>query len=290
MPSLCDICKKTYASTSSLWNHKNKIHGIKKTDVVANVVIPVVENVVIKSVKDNKTCKYCNIAFADRISRWKHEKKYCKAKDISGSEFTELYNTVKELKKEIEVLKQNQKAPENQIMSNSGQTNINCGTVNNIINIIPIGKENLDDLLTEEQIAEILKLSVSESINKSLLLVYTADNLRSCRNTYISSLEGKNCKIYDEEQKKFITKQKDKVLDDVLLTHTSNVRTIVDTHGKPKKQERARDYFNKLDTDETLQKQKKIEFNAIINDNKDKMKPFVNSINKDILPRFARQL
>ena len=187
MTSLCNICNKTYASSSSLWNHKNKIHHIKqaKNDVIAKSS----PDVIVMTSTKTKACKYCNKTFYDRNNRNRHQKT-CKAKDVSGSEFTELYNTVKELKKEIEVLKQNQKAPENQIINNIGQANTNCGTVNNnTINIIPIGKENLYDLLTEEQIAEILKLSLSETINKSLLLVYTADNLKSCRNTYISSLD-----------------------------------------------------------------------------------------------------
>jgi hypothetical protein len=279
MSLVCDICNKLYASNSSLWNHKNKIHANKTNKSDENDVIPTsLPDVIMSSSTKSKLCRYCNKSFYDRNNRNRHEK-ICKNKDISGSELNELRSTVNKLQQEINELKNINSIKQNKIVNNANQVNMNCGVVNNI-NIIPIGKENINELLTDEQIAEILKLNASDSLNKTLLLVCTAENLKECRNTYISSLEGKHCKVYDEIQDKFITKEKDEVLNDVITTHVSTVKSIVDTHGKQKKQERTKEYFDKLDVDEKLQKKKKMEFNAIIHDNKDNIKQIVNSINK----------
>jgi hypothetical protein len=281
MTSLCDICNKTYASSSSLWNHKKRMHIKSKEkcnpDITSNVPLKV------DIIKSEYKCKYCSALFNKRQHRYRHQNQSCKMKDISGSEINDLRNTVNKLQQEINELKESQNCNKTKklVMNNSGQLNVNCGAVNNNnINIIPLGKENLDELFTDEQIAEILKLNTSESINKSIFFVCTADNLKQCRNTYISSLEGNNCKVYDESQNKFITKPKEDVLNDVLYTHASSVKTLVDTRGKKKKQERANDFFNKLDTDKKLQKRKKNEINAIMHDHKDNIKPIVDSVNK----------
>lgn len=282
MTYICKSCNNIYASASSLSNHKRKCTVLKESESVHNLVhTPVHNNDDIK----NDICKYCNKELCNRKSRWRHEK-VCKMRDISGSELNDLRNTVKELKKEIDELKRTQirNKAEKQIVNNANQVNMNCGTINNI-NIIPIGKENIDELLTDEQIKEILKLNAPDSITKSLLLVCVSDNLKGCRNTYISSLEGKHCKVYDEEQNKFVTKQKDEVLDNVMITHVSNVKTLVDIHGKPKKKEIVNEYFDKLDVDKTLQKETKMKMNAIIHDNKENIKPIVDAVNKKALKK-----
>lgn len=279
MSILCDICNKLYASNSSLWNHKNKIHANKINKSDENDVISTsLPDVIMSSSTKSKLCRYCNKSFYDRNNRNRHEKT-CKNKDISGSELNELRSTVNKLQQEINELKNNNSIKQNKIVNNANQVNMNCGVVNNI-SIMPLGKENIDELLTNEQIAEILKLNASDSINMTLLLVSRAENLKGGRNVYISNFEGKYCKVYDEDQDKYITKEKDEVLNDVITTHVSTVKSIVDAHGKPKKQEKTKEYFDKLDVDEKLQKKKKMEFNAIIHDNKDNIKPIVNLVNK----------
>lgn len=279
MSVLCDICNKLYASNSSLWNHKNKIHANKINKSDENDVISTsLPDVIMLSSTKSKLCRYCNKSFYDRNNRNRHEKT-CKNKDISGSELNELRSTVNKLQQEINELKNNNSIKQNKIVNNANQVNMNCGVVNNI-SIMPLGKENIDELLTNEQIAEILKLNASDSINMTLLLVSRAENLKEGRNVYISNFEGKYCKVYDEDQDKYITKEKDEVLNDVITTHVSTVKSIVDAHGKPKKQEKTKEYFDKLDVDEKLQKKKKMEFNAIIHDNKDNIKPIVDLVNK----------
>ncbi len=278
----CDICKKVYASNSSLWNHKNKIHHLsdnKTTTSPDNISTTSANEEVIITNKKKYTCTYCNHTYMHRNSRNVHMKT-CKMKDVSGNELIELRNTVKELREEITHIKQQQASqqPSTQINNDNRQINTNCNINNNNINIIPLGKENIHELLTPEQISSILQACTYDKINKTLLYVYTADNLVNCRNTYVSNLDGKHCKIYDAEQHTFVTKPKEKVLNDVLHTQVEQVRNIVDTHGSEKKQQVVNTYLDNLESNEELQKKKKEEINCILHDNRKNVKPIVQNV------------
>ena len=66
--NVCNICKKTYASYKSLWNHNKKFHKPNVTENVTNVtenVTNVTENVTNVTENVNK-CKLCNKAFKNR--------------------------------------------------------------------------------------------------------------------------------------------------------------------------------------------------------------------------------
>jgi hypothetical protein len=183
---------KDFASMSSRSNHIKRIHKYVKENVVTSDVKNVVkkENVVKNVVKkENNVCKYCDKRLADRITRWKHEQK-CKEKtNENDNKITN--HELNELKKQnIEIIKQNeelklllQKAlkihPKTLQKINSQLNNTNNGTINNgtIINIVPLGQENLEMILSQKEKMKILNRK-GNSLTELVDLVHISDKYK----------------------------------------------------------------------------------------------------------------
>ena len=187
----CNICKKSYKTKQSLWNHNNKYHNIE-----ANVNKPINEKE-----KPNYICKYCNKELADRFSKCRHQK-ICLVKK---TEIIELENKMNKMQDEINQLKKITK-PINQTI------NTNNGTINNInYNIVQIGEENFNDILTDPQ--KILVLENYNPSNKLVELVYTNEDFKKYRNVRIPNLSNNKCQVYSKKDKRFRTKMKDSIME-----------------------------------------------------------------------------
>ena len=188
----CNICKKSYKSNHSLWNHTKKYHNTEET---AN------KSITNKS-SNNNICKYCNKELSCRQSKSKHQKT-CPTKT---SEIIELKKEITELKTEFNKLKENTNHPINQT------NNINQGTINNInYNIVQIGEEKFNDILTDPQ--KILVLENYNPSNKLVELVYTNENFKKYRNIRVPNLSNNKCQVYSKKDKRFRTKMKDSIME-----------------------------------------------------------------------------
>ena len=194
---LCKICNKNYASASSLCNHNKKFHNNvqKNNNQVLSSEYQVLsskhqvlssENEVLKIKKYN--CRHCDKSYDILQSRWFHEQK-CKIKDDK-----KLKIEINKLKYEIELLKNNSN---NQIINNNNNNQIttnnknsnNNNSVNNTINIIKFGGENLSEILTE---AEMMKITqyINLSINESIKRVHFNDKRPEYKNIKIKNLKN----------------------------------------------------------------------------------------------------
>ena len=177
----------------------------------------------------NNNCKYCNKILSDRKSRWKHEqtcktkkselndikKEFFKLKEEVLNQKEEILNQKEEIlnqKEEIINLKKEKKINKKIINNNNtnNTNNINNGTINNTYNIVQLGNENFNDILTDLQ--KIYVLENSNPSKKLVELVYTNDEFKKYRNVRISNLSSDNGQIYSEKDKRFITKMKDFIM------------------------------------------------------------------------------
>jgi len=83
---ICKICDKKYSSIQSLCNHNKKFHNNEchnncKCNKCYSKKVPlcVIESIIIKN---KYLCKHCYKGFGSRQSRWTHEKKFCKQRNI----------------------------------------------------------------------------------------------------------------------------------------------------------------------------------------------------------------
>ena len=215
MVIICKYCNKEYSSYSSRSNHIKKYHNNKHIIVVKksegeldnNVVKPVVNNI----------CQYCNKILYDRTSKWRHEKT-CKKKDDNLKDDIFKDDKIKEAyHKEIEqfkadffkTMKVHPKTAtkiNNQII-NTNSNNTNNGTINNINLIIPLGKENFNELLSDAQKVSIVKAN-DKAIQKFTEIIYTNPEFEKFRNVSITNINGDYANIYDEKFAKYVLNKK----------------------------------------------------------------------------------
>lgn len=183
---VCNICVKSYSSSSSLWNHNNKFHN-----PVVSLCCPNVSNFE-KNVsqsypnvsQNSLICDFCKKVFKFRSSKSKH-KKICKL------------NTCKEinnLKLEIEKLKNNKSIN----TTNNNQNNINNqnnGTINNIT-INQFGKENIN-ALTIKDIKQLIK-NDNYLVDIVKLLNFN-EKFPENHNFCNTSLEGKYISVFNSD-------------------------------------------------------------------------------------------
>jgi hypothetical protein len=235
MKYICKTCNKLYASPSSLSNHKKKTH-VKEEP--AAVVVPVVVSpspVVVSVVENNNNaesniiqCKYCNKAYADRVCRWRHEK-ICNKKDISGADINVLCNTVKELKKEIEELKnitnQQQIQLYNKKNTNPSTDNslTNCSTSHgtftnstncnvNSINITYKMNKSLENDITDDDAMQLLNGEISNMVFSFVTKIYTEDRFKEYRTLLINDFNSSMAEIYSFKNKKFMKEEVEQCL------------------------------------------------------------------------------
>lgn len=219
---ICDFCNKTYASYKSRWLHIKKYHTngdvicLPKNDVLPKSDVKMTsKNNNTKSVRyENSVCKFCEKVLSDRKSRWKHEQ-ICKKND---SEIETLKNIIYDLKDELIKQRDENKNIMNtmkihpktlQKINNQITNNINNGVINIIV---PVGKENFNTILSDNQKKEILKGKDKAPI-KLTELVYNDPNLKKFRNIYITNMSNDIGYIFDEETQKYIVKRKEYILE-----------------------------------------------------------------------------
>ena len=204
----CDFCKQDYSSYKSRWLHIKKYH---KSNTSKLLLKNVVNNVV-----NNNICQYCEKKLCDRTSKWRHEKT-CKKKDdniINDTKFQEaVHKEIESFKvdffKAMKVHPKTATKINNQI--NNTTNNTNNGTINNINLIIPLGKENFNDVLSDAQKLSIVKAN-DKAIVKFTELIYTDPNFEKFRNVSISNINGEYGNVYDEKFAQFVLNKKMEIL------------------------------------------------------------------------------
>jgi hypothetical protein len=126
-----------------------------------------------KNTQEN--CSICNKIFANRHSRWRHEKKCKIEKEKKENENKEIIEIKKQLKEQSKIIEELMNKANNKITNNNNNGIIN----NNHIHINGLGSENIVDKLTlQEQINIATCHLFNESPHVEMVrLTYTKETL-----------------------------------------------------------------------------------------------------------------
>jgi len=250
----CKICDKKYSSYKSMWNHNKKFHTNPcHTNVIPLSYICNTKVIPIKIETDKPfLCSYCNRGFKNRQNKWKHENKYCNLKNESSSNMNkklqEENNIIKKENKELhtklnELLKLCKIHPKT--LQKINKQLVNTGTINNInntINIVKFGSEDLNKIFSQSEILKVLNRKML-SLEESIKTIHFNDNRPEFKNIYITNLKDQYAYIYDGN--KFIAVLKSDILEELVDNHFENIELSVDEY-KEKLQPKTIDVLDKF--------------------------------------------
>ncbi len=298
MTIICNFCNRIFSSFSSRCNHINKFH---KSSVSSEVNTSATEEVKTGclgkhlgnhkvSIENNYKCRTCSKNFKHKQSRWRHEKVCGGSSKNTNTDITKIDYLIKEnneikmrneqMQKQMNEMKELlQKAlkihPKTLQKINKQLNNTNNGTINNNIQIIQLGKENLGQVLTENEKLKILNRQ-GMSVNELVELIHTSDKYNQFKNILITNLQSSFCYKYDDKMKSFIAVNKDELLNDVLEARIYDINTFYDElHHllNPKKAETLEKFLDKMDdTESKIRDIKKEEIKLILYNNRNKIK------------------
>jgi hypothetical protein len=275
MTKLCTICNKTYASYQSWWKHQKYIHSDTYTEPCNQLITIPSDNMITKSEVNILQCKKCNKLFAHRQNRWRHEQT-CKADEICTIEPTTNHIDTANNMNSI-----------NNGSYNEINNTINNGTLNNTTNntnitnniTVVLGSENLDEVLTKNEILSVLKKQYG-CIEELVSLVHASSKYNQFKNVYISSLKDKFAYKYDKAKSKFIATNKADLLDEILEQRMFNIRDFCEElkdDMPPRRYTAVMDLLDKLDNEDSMLKSKKKEnIMLVLYNNREIIKPHTN--------------
>jgi hypothetical protein len=293
----CNLCKKYYSSYQSLWIHNKKFHTNNVVSnvvpvvsnvvsnvvpVVPNVVHNVVHNVVPISLETKKyNCKLCNKEFNNRCNKWRHEQ-LCKKKNntidnINNNELIELKNKNTELEnslKEIKELLINSKIHHKTLQKINNQlnntTNNNNITINNTINLVSLGSENLSEVLNKKEKLNILK-DMYGSLCKIVQYIHFNDKFPQFKTMLITNMQNNIAYKYDEDENRFITISKDELLNDLISIRLDDIIAFNEEVGEKldiNSKKKIETFLDTIDNNEKLRENKKSELKIILYNNR----------------------
>jgi hypothetical protein len=270
----CKHCEKIYSSIASRSNHIRIKHKTDGDHLVAS------GDPIVLTKYTQENCSICNKIFANRHSRWRHEKKCKIEKENKENEKKENENKeIVEMKKQIKALEELIKNKENKTVNNNNGT-----IINNNIHINALGRENIINQLTlQEQINIATCHLFNESPHVEMVrLTYTKENCIENQNTFITNLQIKSCQVYNNKTGKFEATNKSQHIDNIIHYRKKDVQELSETLKNNKKVYKK--YGNKLDPVEPIDPAKdKEEITYIIYNNRDKVKEIKKQVdNGDI--------
>ena len=228
----CIPCNKYYKSPSSLCNHKKKFHSSKITQdnhrdnqnitVYDDVYNPNIINKDYAETANKYKCKYCEKGFKYNQNKWRHEKRcnntYKKNMDDLKEENKMLKQDMDEIKKIVnDLLNKNCKMHYKTLnkINNSAGRDLNNGVINNTINIMALGRENIDDVLTKTDKLTILNKK-ENALPYMIELVHFNDKFPQFKNIAITNNRNIYAHVYDTESKIFKLVDKNALIEELI--------------------------------------------------------------------------
>jgi uncharacterized Zn-finger protein len=291
----CNICIKKYSSYKSLWNHNKKFH--KNTVSLNNPevsqsgfkVSPKVSLKVSLENTGNYKCSYCDNKYKHKQSKYKHEKKCNTNNEIIIDDIINIKKENMEMKAEMadlkDMLQKALKIHPKTLQKINNQLN-NSGTINNTINIIQLGKEDLSKMLSMDEKMRILNRQAM-GINDLVQLVHTSGKYKKCMNVYITNLQNTIGYMYDEKQNNFIAVNKNELLNDLLDSRMYDIEKFYEKlqlKFEPEKATKIKKFIDRMKNDEDCLKDlKKEEIKLILYNNREVISTILPKIdNKNI--------
>lgn len=208
----CKYCNKDYKTNNSRINHYNNIHKEEYLKAKED------------ELENNKTfsCNKCGKEYINRQSKYQHQKK-CTSENYK--ELNKENNMLKNLL--IDLIKNNKLSPKH-------LKNINNGTINNgnhnnniTVNLQNFGDEDIIELLSKKEVLEILSKKLL-SLEESVKTVHLNKDHPEYKNIIIKNIKNKYAYVWEED--KFVVKQKDDVLEELISNHVNFIETSLETY------------------------------------------------------------
>ena len=284
MEFICEHCNKGYKSYQSRWNHIKKHHNDILHQITPNEHQnpPELHQKPPKSTKNHPhTCKYCNKIFSRVDSLTRHQKDRCKGKnEVSDEKISMLVRQNEELK---ELLLKAMKIHPKTLSKINKQLN-NNGTINNInnqniINIVPLGHENLSDILSDKDKLRILNKR-GNGLKEIVDLVHVSDKFTQFKNVYITNLQNTIGYKFDQKNNQFIAVNKSELLDDLIDCRMLDIEQFYDNLENkldPETSKIVKRFIDRMnDNDDELKGIKKEEIKLYLYNSRDKIKKTSN--------------
>jgi len=144
--------------------------------------------------------------------------------------------------------------------------------INNTINTLQLGKEDLTKMLTTDEKLSILNRQVM-GINDLVKLVHTSGKYKNCMNVYITNLQNTIGYMYDEKHNKFIEVNKNELLNDLVDSRMHDIEKFYDklqSNFEPEKAKRIKNFIDRMKNEQDCLKDlKKEEIKLIIYNNRE---------------------
>jgi len=291
----CNICNKYYKTRQSLWNHNNKYHNNDNNHNTSNVthnegfIAKCTSKVPQNEVKNKMSCIRCKKEFTRKDNLKRHEKT-CK-KDISQDQNEIINLLIEQLKEQkeqneemkktlLELLNKNCKIHpktlqkiNKQLNLNGNHNTINTGTVNNTYNIIALGHENLTNVFSRKEKMAILKYRYC-SLPQLVEYTHFNDKYPQFKNILITNTQNTLAYKFDNKKKKFITVNKNDLLDDIIDERMCDLGSFYDELENDldeKTKEILEIVKQKIESDPAYKELKKKDIKLIIYNNRDKV-------------------
>ena len=222
----CKICEKEFKQKCHYTNHLNRLKPCIKLTKNSSLNPQNSSNLLkINSKTLQKICHYCGYE-TERKDNYNRHLLSCKIRKRDIEEKEEILNklleqnnklvsTIEELNKRIDKLENEKKT--NQIQNNKNIKHQNNGTINNTINIIGFGQEDLSKIDNKEFFEALTQMGYKIPA-KMVEKIHINDKYPEYKNIYISDINRGKAMVYDGKKWKLdkYNNISDKLLDKIL--------------------------------------------------------------------------
>lgn len=294
---------KIIQDTDISTNLKTPENNLKIPDFTSYIpenTLKISDDNIVDSNKKIYICEYCNKKFTRIDNMHFHQSNSCKKKELIIKENETLklaLSEIAELKKLllVKMNKENKAHPRtiekinralankynnsNNTLTNTHNNNNNNNTltnntlINNNYNIIALGNEKLEDVLTDKQKINILRKD-NKCLEELIKLVHTNNKYPQFKNILITNVMNNIGYIYDEKEKRFITTTKDELLDMLIIHRMSDIVDFYETHLDKLseiQQRTIQKFIDKMEDSKTFSEKRKKDIKLIIYNNRDKV-------------------
>ncbi len=262
--------------------------------------------------KKSFLCEYCNKKFTRIDNMHVHQSNSCKKKELIIKENEELKLKLSNIDSQVDELKRillvkmnkeckahprtiekinralankyknnnntiatNSHNNNNNTISNTNNSNNNNNNNNGVINnynIIALGNEKLEKVLTKKQQIGILKQNYN-CLTELVKLVHFNDEFPQFKSILITSVMNNIGYIYDDKEKQFIATTKDELLETLITHRISDIVGFHETHFDKltvSQQNTIQRFIDKMEDNKDFSDSRKKEIKLIIYNNRDK--------------------
>lgn len=199
----CAQCGNNYKHRQSLHRHKTSCNGAQSSENVSNMSIPAQD--CFDNKKSKLTCDNCDKEYKHIQSKNRH------MKTCTGKNYETEINNLKKLVNELLIKVNNPVSEINNINSN----NIINNNINNTINIVALGKENINELLSKAEKINILNKKAN-ALPYMIEYMHFNNKFPQFKNIAITNSKSLWAHVYNVNEKKFQLVDKTELVEELI--------------------------------------------------------------------------